>query len=522
MTTLVARQPLQTLSMSSSQRPPRRLSARLQEKEDAQPHTNGYHLTTKNQTLSSANDGVPMRRSQDKPPAAKKRRIDYDEEDDGFMFTRAKAHKPRPSTSKIVSIPEQHVPEMENSRPARVDDEVQAHQEQESKGPSKKRRNKMSFSTPNVRVEKPVRRSKRLSDDVEGKDGSPQQKISRRDEAQQETKRPPERQKTPLAPQAQVEEDHSSTKIALPFADTPVIRKNKAMRERKSGKGERRSSLGLRGRRASSLIDTGNSNALPHSEVEVADFYKHIESEGLPEPRRMRQLLTWCATRAMGNQSGVPPHAHPEYEDQSAHLAARVIQEELLKDFANRSEMSDWFGREEAQKPEETLPLRPNPKNAQNTIKIEELEAQIRRLKSERKSLEALLRPPSIPSVPRDNPRSSSHVNPPTLHNSLLSHSDISILETLNTSSASTATISSRINNLSATIGPSIDAFADGIHKVAQYRDAAERVSSRVLSICAQKLEERDKEGRRRAVGAAGDVSDDLTGVLRSLSKIER
>ncbi len=136
--------------------------------------------------------------------------------------------------------------------------------------------------------------------------------------------------------------------------------------------------------------------ALPHSEVEVGDFYKHIESEGLPEPRRMRQLLTWCATRAMGHQSGNSPKAHHEYEHQSARLAgkygllplparvlttriARVIQEELLQDFANRSEMSDWFGREDVQEPEEPLPLRPNPKNAQNTTKIEELEAQIRR-----------------------------------------------------------------------------------------------------------------------------------------------
>ena len=39
--------------------------------------------------------------------------------------------------------------------------------------------------------------------------------------------------------------------------------------------------------------------ALPHKEVDVPEFYKHIESEGLPEPRRMRQLLTWCATRAL-------------------------------------------------------------------------------------------------------------------------------------------------------------------------------------------------------------------------------
>ncbi len=112
-----------------------------------------------------------------------------------------------------------------------------------------------------------MRRSKRLSDDVKGEVKSPQQMVMRKGEARQEDptrpqemERPPERQKTPLAPQAQLEQDHSSTKIALPFADTPVIRKNKAMRERKGGKSERRSSLGLRGRRASSLIDTGNSN----------------------------------------------------------------------------------------------------------------------------------------------------------------------------------------------------------------------------------------------------------------------
>ena len=50
-----------------------------------------------------------------------------------------------------------------------------------------------------------------------------------------------------------------ATKIMLPFADTPVINRNKEMR--KGGKdGHRRSSTGLRGRRASSLIDSGMSN----------------------------------------------------------------------------------------------------------------------------------------------------------------------------------------------------------------------------------------------------------------------
>jgi kinetochore protein Mis13/DSN1 len=60
-------------------------------------------------------------------------------------------------------------------------------------------------------------------------------------------------------------------------------------------------------------------------------------------------------------------------------FVARVIQEELLKDLANRSEMSDWFNREDAPKTTAPLVTRPNPKNLQNTAKIEELEQQIQR-----------------------------------------------------------------------------------------------------------------------------------------------
>lgn len=73
----------------------------------------------------------------------------------------------------------------------------------------------------------------------------------------------------------------------------------------------------MRGRRASSLIESGTSNgehedklvkkeeqdtdihpAMPHSEVQTEDFYKHINQD-LPEPRRMQQLLSWCGTRAL-------------------------------------------------------------------------------------------------------------------------------------------------------------------------------------------------------------------------------
>jgi len=56
-----------------------------------------------------------------------------------------------------------------------------------------------------------------------------------------------------------------------------------------------------------------------------------------------------------------------------------VIEEELLKDLANRSELSDWFSREDTPAWSTPLPERPNPKNVQNSEKIAELEEQIRR-----------------------------------------------------------------------------------------------------------------------------------------------
>jgi kinetochore protein Mis13/DSN1 len=89
-------------------------------------------------------------------------------------------------------------------------------------------------------------------------------------------------------------------KVTLPLSDTPIIDRNKEMRK-KGGNGNRRSSLGMRGRRASSLIDMGHM-ALPHKEVESAEFYKHIDAVGLPEPRRMKQLLTWCGERALSEK----------------------------------------------------------------------------------------------------------------------------------------------------------------------------------------------------------------------------
>lgn len=103
-------------------------------------------------------------------------------------------------------------------------------------------------------------------------------------------------------PQPQHEETVESAKIKLPMSDTPIINRNKEMR--KKGNTSRRSSLGSRGRRASSLFESGQT-AIPHREVNPSEFYKHIEADGLIEPRRMKHLLVWCGERALIEK---PPH----------------------------------------------------------------------------------------------------------------------------------------------------------------------------------------------------------------------
>lgn len=351
--------------MSSIQRPTRRLSARFQAKEDATSHSSQPqpNIFVKTTAVSSRAAAAQVSKAN-----GKKRKmsefahehmenadkladvwiIDYDEEDDGFMFKRVKK-KPetRPTEPPPNAAParpnaqEPQQPQLGNAEVPRDDDSAQ--------GP-KERRKRMSFSSPPREGDLPPRRSKRLSKDNAQADESPPKRPMRKDSSMKprtshpeiRSKESPKRtvHKSPLKQREQrratspkkspkksvqaqpkekadeqrsenvqndhqtetvptLQESHAATRITLPMADTPVIKRNKAMREGKSDKGERRSSLGSRGRRASSLIESGTSNASPHSEVEVTEYYKHIEGEGLPEPRRMRQLLTWCAERAM-------------------------------------------------------------------------------------------------------------------------------------------------------------------------------------------------------------------------------
>ncbi|KAI1270573.1 hypothetical protein F5Y18DRAFT_368757 [Xylariaceae sp. FL1019] len=301
----------------------------------------------------------------------------------------------------------------------------------------------------------------------------------------------------------------SSKTIALPFSDTPVINRNKEMRKKT---GNRRSSLGLRGRRASSLISAGHT-AIPHKEVDAAEFYKHIEADGLTEPRRMKQLLTWCGERSLSEK---PPLGSL---NSNAILGARAIQDQLLKDFSARSEFSDWFGREDSQ--EEVVPrpppiVKPNPRNSEHDEKIAELEERIKRLKAEKKKWQSLKQqPPEIPSLfdSGEPPVALSSMDP-----LLLDPDEAKMLASLTDSSNSSLLpkMKSRLQTIQSSLEAKLDRLADNVHKVEQRMDAGRRQADQILVKTATRLKEREEREKK----SAGTKELPIMEVLRSLGRI--
>ncbi|MCJ1251074.1 hypothetical protein MMC30_008305 [Trapelia coarctata] len=535
--------------MGDLRRSSRRTSARLADKEDA-PSVNGNGYVGEKAKASQANGAsarqgktVASGAGQGSTGAKGKRKHDYDEEDDGFMFTRTRSK--RTKATPAVQVPDPVIEEVredparpvaaKRTRKRSVEAGAAAPLEKGPKEPTR-RRSPRNSGDGNM-VEPPPLEVKKKRQKANG--ATHTKKTSERDLRSAQAEEVPEDKIEMVGgasePRQHVQ-DHSKdvTKIALPFADTPIIRRNKEMRKG-GGDGSRRSSLGMRGRRASSLIDSGKSNALPHDEVESSEFYKHVES-GLPEPRRMRQLLTWCGTRALGEK--------PSFcsEDSHARLAAREIQQQLLKDFSTKSDMSDWFNREEIAPPPQ--PPQPNPKNIANLAKIQELEQQIAKLQMERQTWDSLLSPPTtplLPPLPTTNPPSLSTISSSLLacptqsaalsalksfadpsNTSSTSTSTIPLNDTTTASSTSTPpvqtlhqSIQSRLQHLASNIEFQVDTFAENIHVLTQYRTEAEGIADKVTALAARGLEERERRREERGGGVgAREVLRGLSWVL--------
>ncbi|KAF3062530.1 Kinetochore protein mis13 [Trichoderma lentiforme] len=461
----------------------------------------------------------PVRRSKRQPAA------DY-EQDDDFQFVRKSKKAKTAEESQPVNLPVRK----SRGRPSAAAVAARERAVRESIGgdedveliaaePARKSTKKVTSSrrkasSDAVQDEPPTKASKRGT--------RKSSRVSNEDASLEEEQQPPprtngsstsqSRSKKASKPKApppvtQEEEDMSivetaerPTKIALPMSDTPIINRNKEMRK-KGGNGSRRSSLGSRGRRASSLIESGQT-AIPHREVSTSAFYKHIEAD-LLEPRRMKQLLIWCGERALSEKPRGTLNS-------GAVLGARAIQDQLLKDFASRSDFSDWFNREDK------APKAPSLWAVLSTWKPTN---HAFRLQEEKKAWLAIRKPPpEQPPLFTAKEKEAETITLPDFD--LLDPDEGKIRGFLVDETNSFASIRSqtqaRLRNIQSSLEFEVDQLADNVHKLEQRVKVAGTEADRVLSLSAVRLREREEKERKRV----GTKELPIMEVLRSLSLI--
>lgn len=142
----------------------------------------------------------------------------------------------------------------------------------------------------------------------------------------------------------------------------------------------------------------------------------------------------------------------------------------------------------------------------------------------ERQALEALLDPPVMLE-----PQSWEHTQQlEDIDRALLSAHEIEAISSLQQGPSSMMDMTGRLQRVISNLQPAVDTFADGVHRLVQYQNRADRVASQVLSLCADRLAERERVGRRKALGTDGDGDGDgspgrdLNNVLRGLSRAGR
>ncbi|KAI7343425.1 hypothetical protein KC354_g15665 [Hortaea werneckii] len=455
----------------------------------------------------------------------RKPRKQYEEVVDDFAFSKksrkkvAKEPAVRNSNERPATPPPTQGSANANQKPSTPKDEAAL------KTGQKKTRRRFPTTPERENAEKPARRSKRLSSEnvpPEPQQSSPHKPAHAKSHANQERSPSPD-QAEPVTVEKKRkraanggEEEEKIMRIALPFQDTPVIKRNKEMRKT-SAEGHRRSSSGMRGRRASSLIDEGRGTALPHAEVSSEEFFKHISAD-LTEPRRMRVLLGWCGTRALPLKPEAPKQSTPDANlEFQALQAARVIQDELSQDLITKGSLSDWFSRDDVEAPPIQLKKKPNPRNVTNATKAEELEVELERLKKERAEWDDLMKSAVPPSPPtKEDAEAERELSP--LHPDLLDSPQRKLLEQLQAPAIESSThpeaVQKRLRHVSENIEFSVDQFAHGMHTLSTTRDTAERLADKSLSEAAEVLEDREKG--RRATGKSADAFD----ALKALGKV--
>ena len=181
--------------------------------------------------------------------------IAYEEEADGFSFKRT---RPKKAKADAVLLSGTEAPTQEEKtepaptrKPRKKTTGSPSAAPVENGGEGAKRRS-ARHSREHENADPPALIVKKRRKDRASSELKPDHGVERSNVDSERAEHEPQQDHT-----QPIEVTFDATKIALPFADTPIIRRNKEMRKTNA---TRRSSLGMRGRRASSLIDTGRSN----------------------------------------------------------------------------------------------------------------------------------------------------------------------------------------------------------------------------------------------------------------------
>ncbi|OBS16602.1 hypothetical protein FPOA_12766 [Fusarium poae] len=221
-------------------------------------------------------------------------------------------------------------------------------------------------------------------------------------------------------------------------------------------------------------------------------------------------VLTWCGERALAKK---PPHGAP---NSNAILGARAIQDKLLKDFAARSEFSDWFNRED-DAPKVPVVLRPNPRNMELDEKLAKLVIDIKRLQDEKKAWQAIRKPPPE-QPPLFSEGETGRIVLPDFD--LLDPDECKIRGFLADETASFDAVrseaESRLRTIQSSLEFQVDQLADNVHRLEQRVLVAGKEADKVLSVSGLRL--RQREEREKASAGTRDMP--VIEVLRSLGNI--
>lgn len=191
------------------------------------------------------------------------------------------------------------------------------------------------------------------------------------------------------------DEAEMSIQMTLPLLDSPIQRRNKDLRNSSS----RRSSLSNRGKRVSSI---GNGfKAVPHADVPVEDFYKHLDND-VPDPHKMRSLLIWCGKKLLSQDK--LKTGKRNNDEITLFNILKVIKEEIVRDLVEGRINTSWYNREEsveAPVSKAKVKILPNVQNLTNQSNIKLLKARLEQLQNEKLEWIKLYQqiPTSIPAI---------------------------------------------------------------------------------------------------------------------------